>query len=347
METASVKPPIKLVIFMLVLPELDQARVESSRHSIHSCSLIFSMKKYNFLDLDGHILRTFLAILENSSVSIAAEKLGVTQPAVSHTLSRLRKVLGDPLFVRSGQGLMPTETALALKEPVQKALDRLKALTDQRVFDPKAEDMKFVVAANDMQRDLVFPQLIREAWDEGIAVDFEFMPSGQPTVTMMRESRCQVALTPLPPDGPDIFQKPLFSGEMMCFYDADVRPPPKTWEEYCAADHLTVRFSGGGTSIKVLTDVEAAQIRPHRVAVPNFNAIPPFIKGTRLIATEMSLMQLHTLSSLSAAPLPFEGNIVTIYMVWHERSTNDPAHIWLRNRISEIAAQIPARMKTL
>lgn len=305
------------------------------------------MQKTNFLDLDGHILRTFLAILENSSVSIAAEQLGVTQPAVSHTLSRLRKILGDPLFVRSGQGLMPTDTALALKEPVQKALDSLKNLTDDRVFDPTVEEMHFVVAANDMQRDLVFPQLLRESWEEGTSVNIRFLPSGQPTVNMMREAQCDLALTPLPPDGPDIFQKPLFASEMMCFYDAEVRDPPASWDEYRKADHLTVQFAGGGTSIKVMTDLEASQIREPRVSVPNFNAIPPFVKGTRLIATEMNLMRIHTLSSLSAAPLPFKGNVVTIYMIWHERSTNDPAHMWLRNRVSAIAARVPELLKKL
>ena len=71
------------------------------------------MSKIDFTDLDGKVLRAFLTILEESSVSRAADRLGVTQSAVSHTLSKLRAVLGDPLFVRSGQGLMPTERALA------------------------------------------------------------------------------------------------------------------------------------------------------------------------------------------------------------------------------------------
>ncbi len=186
----------------------------------------------------------------------------MTQSAVSHTLARLRKVLRDPLFVRSGHRLTPTETALSLKEPVRNALDIINGLTDQRPFDPKSEEMKFVVAANDMQRDLIFPQLLKNAWDEGIRLQLEFMPSGQPTVGLMRDAQCQLALTPLPPDGPDIFQKSLFSGKMMCFYDADARDPPQTWEEYCDADHLTVRFAGGGTSLRVLPDIEASQISP-------------------------------------------------------------------------------------
>jgi DNA-binding transcriptional LysR family regulator len=302
------------------------------------------MKKTNFLDLDGHILRTFLAILENSSVSIAAANLNVTQSAVSHTLAKLRQILGDPLFVRSGQGLTPTATAIALKNPVQKVLDGLSGLTDQRPFDPRAEQMRFVVAANDMQRDLVFPQFLREARKEEISVDFEFIPSGHPSVAMMRDARCQLALTPLPPDAPDIFQKPLFSGKMMCFYDGNMRDPPSSWEEFCNAELLRVQFSKGHTSLDVLHNIDKSKVREPQVSIPNFNAIPPFIKGTQLIAIELDLMKLETLKSLDVAPLPFESNTVTIYMVWHERSINDPAHIWLRQRIQRIADEILAKM---
>ncbi|MEM8702795.1 MAG: LysR family transcriptional regulator [Pseudomonadota bacterium] len=169
------------------------------------------MSKIDFLNLDGQILRTFLVILEESSVSRAAERLEVTQSAVSHTLAKLRQILGDPLFVRSGQGLTPTETALSLKGPVLQVLDGLKALTEQRPFDPRSEDMHFVVAANDMQRDLLFPQLVRQALRDGVDLKLEFKPSGVPSVSLLRDVRCDLLLTPLPPDAPDMIQHKLFS----------------------------------------------------------------------------------------------------------------------------------------
>lgn len=299
------------------------------------------------MDLDGHTLRTFLAILENSSVSVAAEKLDVTQSAVSHILARLRRILGDPLFVRSGQGLTPTETAIALKEPVLEILDGLNGLTHERSFDPKLENMRFIIAANDMQRDLIFPQLLRETMDEGISLELEFMPSGQPSVPWIRDARCQLALTPLPPDAPDIFQKALITGKMICYYDSEMREPPSSLEEYFNTEHLNVRFMEGRTSLVVLSGIDKSKIRRPVVTVSNFNAIPPFIKGTRLIATQMNLMQLKTLKDLDTAPLPFDSDPVTVYMVWHERSTNDPAHIWLRNRIQKIASEIPPKMSAL
>jgi DNA-binding transcriptional LysR family regulator len=301
------------------------------------------MKKIDYTAVDGHLLRVFMAVLEESSVTNAAVRLGVTQSTVSHSLAKLRQFFGDPLFVRSGHSLAATEVAISLKVPVQTVLDGLKGLTHQRAFDPRSERMSFVVAANDMQRDLIFPQLLRELSAEQISVQFEFIPAGHPTPAMIRDDRCQLALTPFPPDGSDIMQKALLSGNMMCFYDGQMRDAPKTWEEYCNAEHLIIRFPDGGTSLRALTGVDKSKIRPATVSVPNFNSIPLFLKGTQLIATEMDLNKLCCLSRLEMAPLPVESDALTIYLAWHGRGTNDPAHIWLRQRIETIAVEVMAK----
>lgn len=306
-------------------------------------------KDRNFMDLDGHTLRTFLTLLELSSVSKTAEKMDISQPSVSYILRRLRQIIGDPLFVRAGHQLMPTQTALSLKQSAIIALDSLQRLTEQRAFDPQREKMQFVIAANDMQRDLIFPKLLREAMADNISLELQFISSGQPTVPWMRDSRCHLALTPLPPDAPDIIQKLIMKGEMMCFFDGTMRSAPKTLEEYYKAQHLGVRFMDGRTSWAIWTskEIDKSKIPRPVVSVSNFNAIPPFIKGTNLLATQMGLMQLSTLNSLDAARLPFGTDPVAIYMVWHERSSNDPAHIWLRQRIEEISAEVKEQMDSL
>ena len=304
------------------------------------------MKRRNFMDLDGHTLRTFLTILELSSVSKAAEKLDLTQPAVSHILRRLRHILGDPLFIRTGHRLTPTETALALKGSAIEALDSLQRLTEQRSFNPLHEEMSFVVAANDMQRDLIFPKLLRDAMAEGINLELHFIPSGQPSVPWIRDSRCHLALTPLPPEASDIYQKIILRGRMMCFFDAEMGPPPQNLEDFYNAQHLSVRFMEGRTSWSIWSsnEVDKSLIRRPVVTVSNFNAITPFIKGTRMIATQMDLMRLRTLQTLDVAPLPFTSDPVAIYMVWHERSQNDPAHRWLRQRVESVAMQVAVKM---
>ncbi len=298
------------------------------------------MSKTDFIDLDGKVLRTFLIILEESSVSKAADRLGVTQSAISHTLAKLRQVLGDPLFVRSGQGLTPTERALSLKEPVQQVLDGMRALTDDRPFDPLAEEIGIQIATNDMPRELIFPPLLRALRAEGVRLRLGFIPSGVPDPDLLRSDRCQLMLTPLPPDGPDIFQKRVLISPLMIFYDAARRTPPVSWQSYCETEHVEVRFADGRSSRAVMRGVDQSQIRPPTVTLPHFNAIPPFVKGSDLISTDTLLMKHGPLAALDCAPLPFECEPVSIYMVWHQRSTNDPAHRWLRDRIEAVAAAL-------
>ena len=122
-----------------------------------------------------------------------------------------------------------------------------------------------------------------------------------------------------------------------------MRDAPTTWEAYCGAEHIAVRFPDGGTSLRALTGVDKSEIPEPRVSVPNFNSISLFVKGTRLLSTEMALMKLSALKDLQMAPLPFESDAVTIYMVWHMRGANDPAQIWLRRKVETIANGIMAQ----
>jgi len=305
------------------------------------------MNNFDIDKLDGSILKTFLIILEESSVSKAAIRLNVTQSATSYALARLRSVFKDPLFVRSGQGLTPTETAISLKEPIQKVLDGIMGLTDQRPFDPGEEDMHFTIAANDLQRELIFPRLWREARSENIRLRLEFIPSGIPSISLLRDARCQLILTPFPPEAPDIFQRRLISGDMMCFYDPKTRDAPTSWEEYINAEHVSVRFGGGHESSEAIRGVDVSAIREATITVSNFNAIPSFVKGSELIATELSTMHIGPLRELSMAPLPFKREKVSLYLVWHERSNNDPAHKWIRRRIEVMAGDISRKMDLL
>lgn len=301
---------------------------------------ILVMKKIDFRSVDGQLLLTFLSVLEDCSVTNSADRLGVTQSTVSHSLARLRSFFNDPLFVRSGNSLVPTERALSLKKPVRTALDSLESLTHQLEFDPREQPLSFVVAANDMQRDIIFPQLVREMHEQGVALSLEIIPSGHPTTGMMRDARCHIAITPFPPDATDIVQKKIMAGQMMCFFDGKVRNPPSKWRDYCEADHISVRFPDGGTSQRALTGVDKSAIRPPHIAVPNFGAIPPFVKGTDLLATEMDLMKLCSLKELDMAPLPVDADPVQIFMSWHKRNNNEPSHIWLRENIERIARTV-------
>jgi DNA-binding transcriptional LysR family regulator len=303
------------------------------------------MRKIDFTMLDGRTLRTFLTVLEEMSVSKAAARLGVTQSAVSHTLDRLRAVFGDPLFVRSGRGILATERARALRDPAQSALDSLKALTEQRPFDPKREAMNLTVAANDFPRRLFFPPLLKELAEENIDISLRFVPSGVPSVGLLRDARCQLLVTPLPPEGPDIHRQALFQDRVVCFYDADMRDAPKTWEEYTQSDHIEVRFPDNTSTLALLSkisepEVDISQLKAPRIAVPNFSDLGVFLRGTRLICYFISSMKLDPLKGFGVAPLPFPTDPVTVFMVWHRRDHTDPAHRWFRQRLKDMVDQV-------
>ncbi|MBV5335636.1 LysR family transcriptional regulator, partial [bacterium] len=115
------------------------------------------MSDFDYLSLSGRNLKAFLAVIEEGSVGGAAQRLGVTQSAVSHTLDRLREMLGDPLFVRSGRNIVPTAHALAAAEQARAVLDGMRALAGAGPFSAAGATMRLTVAANDLQRDVLLP----------------------------------------------------------------------------------------------------------------------------------------------------------------------------------------------
>lgn len=291
------------------------------------------MKNIDFLGLDGRSLRTFLAVIEEMSISKAAARLGVTQSAVSHILDKLRLTLGDPLFVRAGRGIAATDRAIALREPVQAALDGLKALTDERLFDSLIGQFEYTIAANDFQRDLIFPNLVRTLASEGVDALFRFIPAGIPAAELLRHARCQLVVTPFPPEGPDIYQSRLFDDHVVCFFDGDARTAPTSRDEFCAAEYIEVRFEDDETAMQVLNKAAGLVLGKPRLSVPNFSALAAFLKGSDLISAQLSLMGRVNLRGFASAPLPFETGTVTMYMAWHSRDHLDPAHQWLRKRV--------------
>lgn len=314
--------------------------IDLFRIEINDDKVISSMKIIDYLALDGRSLRTFLTVLEESSVSAAANRLGVTQSAVSHTLDKLRVALGDPLFVRSGRGIEPTLRALALRDPIRALLDDLKGLTNERVFDPSIGHLEFTIAANDFQRDLIFPSLLSALHSDGVDIDFQFIASGLPSTNLLRESRCQLIITPRPPEGEGIYQTRLFDDELVCFYDGAARSAPASLAEFLAADRIEVSFEEGESRLSTLPVPGGAHPRKPRITVSNFAAVAPFLKSSTLIAVQPSLLHRIQLGGFSHAKLPVKTDPLVFYMVWHRRDHHDPAHRWLRQCVKTAVTQL-------
>ena len=250
-------------------------------------------------------------------MSRAADRLDLTQSTISHALNKLRSIFGDPLFVRSGRGIVPTERARNLREPVMHVLDSMKRLSDERAFDPKLQPLRFAIAANDLTRDVLFPGILNDATRSGVNLHLTFMPSGVPSAALLNDARCNLIVTPVPPEGPEIIQSKLFEGEMVCFYDAAIRQPPTSWEEYRTDKRIEVRFADGRSSFNVVSNVDSSEM----------------------------VESLGPLRELDQAPLPFTCKPVPVFLVWHRRDSTDPAHRWLRERIASAAKDLVARSR--
>lgn len=301
------------------------------------------MSAIDHLQLNGHLLQTLLAVIEARGVTAAAQRLGLTQSAVSHQLDILRAITGDALFVKSGRGIVATEHASQLAVQARSLLDAMAQFSRARHFDPAAWQGTFAIAANDFQRDVLLPALMQRLRESAPQLALRVLPSGVPTLEMLREQRCDVVISPRPPDGADIVQKRLFEDDYRVFYDPRMRQAPRNRSEYLAADHITVVYESL-RSLDLDQWMAARGIeRRFRVMVPGFAGLAPFIQGSTLLATVPGLLQSHLLQGLASAEVPMACPTMPMYLIWHRRSQQDAAHRWMREQIEAVVGPAISR----
>lgn len=294
------------------------------------------MSKFDHLDLDGHLLRLLLAVIEAGSVTGAAQRLGVTQSAVSHLLDKLRAITGDPLFVKSGRGIVATARAEELAAQARSLLRQLQHFAHSGEFDPARWQTTLTIAANDFQRDLLLPALAARLRAQAPGVALRIIPSAIPRLEMLRNDECQLVISPRPPEGSDIVQKRLFEDQYRVFYDPAVREPPRSEADYLAADHATVVYEPR-RSLDLDQHLAARGVqRRFAVMVPAFSALPAFLRGTPLLATVPGLLARHTLAGLASCAPPIACPTLPMYLIWHVRYQQDAAHRWLREQLQAI-----------
>lgn len=295
------------------------------------------MNSIDTLNLDARSLRVFIAVLDEGSVSRAAVRLGLSQSAVSHTLERLRQVLGDPLFVKSGRGIAPTRYALRVGPNVRQILDDLQALASGPPFEPGQAEFTFTIAANDYQRDLLLPPLAAALRTAAPGIHLQVIPSGIPSADMLRKDVCDLIISPHPPSASDIIQRRLLDDRMVMFYDARRRQPPATLAEYLQAHHIGIFFGAGERTALEGSLTARGLERKVDVTVSNFSGLPAFLQDSELIATAPSRMANQLLKPFATAPLPFDYKPFSLLMLWHQRNQDDPAHRWLRQQLVAVA----------
>ncbi|WP_157270833.1 LysR family transcriptional regulator [Azohydromonas aeria] len=299
------------------------------------------MSRFDHLDLDGHLLALLLAVYEEGSVTRAAQRLGVTQSAVSHLLEKLRAIAGDPLFVRSGRGIQPTARAEVPAARARVLLEDFRSFTTAGGFDAARLDATVTIAANDLQRDLLLPALLRRLRAQAPNLKLRVIHSGVPTAEMLRDGQCQLVISPRPPDAADVVQKRLFEDSYAVFYDPRERAAPASLQEYLAAEHVTVVYEPR-RALDFDRWLDAQPLAPRRIAasVPSFAAVSAFVQGGPLLATLPSLLRVHQLRDLACAPLPLDCPAMPMYLVWHVRHQAEPVHVWLRREVEALVPRV-------
>lgn len=309
--------------------------------------LASAKRPLSYADLDGHLLHLLVAVVEVGSITGAAQRLGVTQSAVSHLLDKLRAITGDALFVKSGRGIVATAHAESLALKARELLAAMEGFAFAGEFIPSRWRCTFTIAANDFQRDLLLPPLALMLRHTAPGVVLRVIPSNIPSLDMLRQEHCQLVLSPRPPDGADVMQKRLFEDTPRVFFDASQRPAPQTLDDYLAAEHITVVYEPHRALD--LDQWLSAQgiVRNFRVMVPGFAGLGAFLRGSQLLATVPGLLAQHQLKDFAHAPVPVPCPALPMYMIWHQRYQNNSAHRWLRERLSMISLSINEELKSI
>ena len=295
------------------------------------------MSHFDWLDLDARLLRLLVAVVDTGSITAAAQRLGVTQSAVSHLLDKLRGITGDALFTKSGRGIVATARALTLAERARELLGDLERFAQRETFDPARWQTTFTIAANDFQRDTLLPALMQRLRQQAPGVSLRVIASDVPTPEMLRQQQCQLIISPRPPEGTDIVQKRLFADRYRVFYDPEMREAPRTRQDYLAAEHVTVLYAPQRPLDLDALLLARGVVRRFAVQVPGFSGLPSFIAGTPWLATVPGLLQHHLMRGLASAKVPVPCPEMPMYMIWHQRHQQDPAHQWLRQQLETVA----------
>ncbi len=294
--------------------------------------------------LDLNLIKMFDALLETRNVSRAAERLGVSQSAVSHALNRLRALVGDPLFVRTGNQMEPTPRALRMAQPLRDVLiAAAQALSVEDGFVPGDEERSFSIAAHDSVQAVLLAGVLEQASQHQISIAILTMDPDS-SLDAIDNGTVDMGIGHYPGVRRWHDCKTLYLEQLVCVFDGRRIPlvPPISLDDYTRFPHLMPSIRGGFTSF-VDDELHARGMR-RRVAASTtqFMAIPTMLTQSAMISTlpgKVAALCAPPLG-LSISPLPFPYHAFDISMVWHRRHAASPSHGWLRDQVARVAATL-------
>jgi len=311
-------------------------------------------KKINFRTLDLNLLRVFDEVMAERSLTRAAHKLSLTQPAISNAMRRLREALGDELLKRNGQALEPTPRAQSLWPIVRESLKQLQNSLDPDEFDPSEAITTFIVAMADATAAEIVPALLEILEQQAPGVSLRIVPlTTRDPRELLRQEAADLAVGYFPAAIADLTSRAqsgdlvsfehsrLFDGEYVCVMRKDhpLARVELTLDSFCSCRHLLVSFSG--RPFGFIDESLAALGRTRRVVgtVNQFATAGRVVMQTNLLTVLprhfVSVAGIESL--LVMKKLPFDSPIVHVDMLWHHHSFTPKAQRWLRTVVERAA----------
>jgi DNA-binding transcriptional LysR family regulator len=299
----------------------------------------------NLRDVDLNLLVVFQQLYKEKRVSVVAENLGLTQPAVSNALSRLRKMMGDELFLRTARGMEPTPYAIQLAEPIDFALTTIRdTLERQLEFVPMASVRRFTIAMTDLGEIHFLPRLMRRLADIAPGVTISTVRNAAVNLSDELEAgRVDIAIGLLPQLKAGFFQRHLFRQRYVCIFREGHALDKGTLslQDFEAAPHIAVVAGGTGHAI-VDEIIEKRGVRRNvRLSVPHFVALGHLLSSTDLIATvpERYAREAMAPFRLRYLPHPVPLPEFDVNLFWHAKYHKEPGNQWLRSVIAELSVE--------
>lgn len=296
--------------------------------------------------LDLNLLRVFDAVARERHVTRAAQRLNLSQPAVSNALNRLRQALNDELFLRRPGGVEPTELALALAAPVAEVLDRLReTLSVHAPFDPATAERVFPIAMSEYAEFVLAPPLLamlaREAPRCLLAIRHADRTNAQ---DLLERGEAQLAVAVLP-EPPALYTRVrMLPEEFLTVMRADhpLAEGELTMARFASVPHLLHSPNGSRDGALDRPMAEAGHPRRLGAVVAHLGAVPAILQRTEMIIT-LSARLAHALARLDGLVVrkpPVEIHHTRLSLIFHRRFEADPGHAWLRRRIIALAREV-------
>ncbi len=292
----------------------------------------------NWGSIDLNLLIVFDAVMQERNLTRAGRRLGLSQPATSHALGRLRTMLHDDLFVRTPEGMQPTPRAQQMAEPVRDALRVLSVTLEPGAFDPAQSARGFTLAMNNYAARAIAPALVHHVAEAAPLVTLDIRPLGAADVLDLLDAEgVDLALSMLVDGGERFKCVRVMDDDYVAVLD---RQHPYacdaglSFERLAASPHIAISSTGDDTSF--IDEALEAHGLARRVAarVPFLSIVLMLVGSDRIaVMSRRVATSLCKVCPVVMKELPFASPRIVLSMIWHRRVDNHPAHRWLRDMI--------------